>query len=203
MGTITKERSETGLADALFTTVQQRVLGLLFGQPDRRFQSSEIIRLAGSGTGAVHRFLTRLAEAHLVSVTRTGNQKHYRANRESPIFAELHGLALKTSGLVGPIMEALRRHAEAIQAAFIYGSVAKGPDTASSDIDLMIVSDSLTYPDAVEALQVAESLLSRPIHPNVLTLAEWRARVAEPDSFAARIAAGPRLFVTGSDDELR
>lgn len=49
----------TGLADALFTPVQQRVLGLLFGQPDRRFQSGELIRLTASGTGTTHRLLTR------------------------------------------------------------------------------------------------------------------------------------------------
>ncbi len=72
-----------GLADALFTSVQQRVLGLLFGQPDRRFQSAELIRLAKGGVGAVHRQMGRLAEAELVTVTRSGNQKHYQARRDS------------------------------------------------------------------------------------------------------------------------
>lgn len=59
-----KSRSSTSLAlaDALFTPVQQRVLGLLFGQPGRRYQSAELIRLAASGTGTAHRLLTRLAE---------------------------------------------------------------------------------------------------------------------------------------------
>lgn len=96
-----------GLADALFTRVQQRVLGLLFGQPERRFQSAELIRLADSGTGAAHRQLARLADAGLVTVTRTGNQKHYQAREDSPVFAELHGLVVKTVGLVGPIRRAL------------------------------------------------------------------------------------------------
>ena len=49
------ERPAIGLADALFSRVQQRVLALLFGQPERRFQSAELIRLANSGTGAVQR----------------------------------------------------------------------------------------------------------------------------------------------------
>ena len=97
----------SGLGGALFTPVQQRVLGLLFGQPDRRFQSAELIRLAGSGTGAAHRRGTRLAEAGLVTVERIGNQKHYQANREGPIFEELHGLIVKTFGLVAPLRAAL------------------------------------------------------------------------------------------------
>src|ERR1700730_3069803 len=97
----------TGLADVLFTPVQQRVLGLLFGQPERRFQSAELIRLAGSGTGAVHRQLQRLAKAGLVGVTRDGNQKYYEAKKESSVFPELHGLIIKTVGVVEPLRDAL------------------------------------------------------------------------------------------------
>ena len=51
----------TSLADALFTTTQQRVLALLFGQASRSFFASELIELAGSGSGTVQRELKRLA----------------------------------------------------------------------------------------------------------------------------------------------
>jgi predicted transcriptional regulator len=97
----------TRLADVLFSPVQQRVLALLFGQPGRSFLGAEVIALAGSGTGAVHRQLIRLADSGLVMVTRVGNQKHYQANRDSPVFSELHGLVVKTVGLAGPLQEAL------------------------------------------------------------------------------------------------
>ena len=96
----------SGLADVLFTPVQQRVLGLLFGQPERRFQSAEVIRLACSGTGAAHRLLTRLEATGLVKTERVGNQKHYQANSESPVFAELAGLIRKTAGGVEIYTEA-------------------------------------------------------------------------------------------------
>jgi predicted nucleotidyltransferase len=190
------------LADALFTPVQQRVLGLLLGQPDRRFQSGEVIRLANSGTGAVHRQLGRLADAGLVTVTRAGNQKLYQASRTSPVFAELHGLVVKTVGIVEPLRRALKPRARQIRAAFVYGSIAKSSDKATSDIDLMVISDALQYPDLFEALQKAEAVLARRISPNVMTTADWRAKRARKDSFAARIAAQPKLFVIGSDDDL-
>jgi predicted nucleotidyltransferase len=192
----------TGLADALFSRVQQRVLRLLFGQPERRFQSAELIRLAGSGTGAVHRQLSRLAEAGWVTVLRMGNQKHYQANRACPAFAELHGLIAKTVGVVEPLRQALAPNAKEIRAAFVYGSVAKGTDKAASDIDLMVISDRLGYPDLFEALQNAEAVLSRPVNPNVMSFARWRAQRGKKDSFVRRIAAQPRLFVIGSDDDL-
>lgn len=191
-----------GLADALFSPVQQRVLGLLFGQPRRRFQSAEVIRLARSGTGAVHRCLTQLAEVGLVTVTRSGNQKHYQANRASPVFPELHRLIVKTVGIAGPLRRALDPKARKIHAAFVYGSVAKRTETARSDIDLMVITDALTYPDVFQAVQSAERVLARSVNPNVMTLAEWRAKRAKGGSFAARVAHGPRLFVIGSDDDL-
>jgi len=209
MGTKTLHRTPpfaspvpTGLADALFTPVQQRVLGLLFGQPQRRFQSAELIRLVGSGTGAAHRLLTRLAEAGLVTTERVGNQKHYQANADSPVFGELAGLVRKTVGLVAPLQAALAPLAGKIAAAFVYGSIAKGKDNAASDVDVMVIADKLAYGNLYAALQEAETALARPVNPNLMSRAEWKRKRTEPDSFAARIAAQPRLFVLGSDEEL-
>ena len=191
-----------GLADALFGRVQQRVLALLFGQPDRRFQSAELIRLAKGGTGAVHRQLGRLVAAGLVTATAIGNQKHYQARRDSAVFEELHGLIVKTVGVAEPLRRALRHKVDAIRAAFVYGSVAKGNDKAMSDIDLMVISDSLHYADVFEALSAAETSLARTVNPTVMTVAQWRAKRARADSFAARVAKQPRIFVIGSDDDL-
>jgi predicted nucleotidyltransferase len=191
----------TGLAAVLFTPVQQRVLGLLFGQPDRSFRGAELIRLADSGTGAVHRLLTRLAQSGLVTVEQVGNQKHYRANPESPVFPELHGLILKTSGLVGPLRAALAESSSQIRAAFIYGSIAKGQDAAGSDIDLMVIAEGLDYADVFGALQGVESQLGRTVGVNIMTPAEWRRKRREA-GFVSRIAGQPRLFVIGSEDEL-
>ena len=201
MGSVRKA-PRASVADALFTPVQQRVLGLLFGQPDRRYQSAEIIRLARGGVGAVHRQLSRLASSGLVTVTQVGNQKHYQARGDSPIFQDLHGLVVKTVGVAEPLRKALVRLAKNIHAAFVYGSVAKGSDKATSDIDLLVISDTVSYAEAYEALQEAEAVLGRAIDPTVMTLAQWRSRRSRADSFAARVAAQRRLFVIGSDDDL-
>jgi predicted nucleotidyltransferase len=192
----------TGLVDALFTPVQQRVLGLLFGQPSRRFQSAELIRLAQSGTGATHRLIQRLARTGLVQASTEGRQKYYQANTQAPVFEELRGLIRKTVGLAGPLYKALAPLAARIHAAFIYGSVASGEDRADSDIDLMVIAEDLDYPTLFEALQTAERQLGRAVNPHLMTPEEWRRKSAQPDGFAARIHARPILFVIGDEDAL-
>ncbi len=200
MGTSKKRSATSAVASALFTPVQQRVLGLLFGQPERRFQSAELIRLAGSGTGAVHRQLQRLAKAGLVVVSREGNQKYYEARKDAPVFPELHGLIVKTVGVVEPLRTALAPVARQIDRAFVFGSVAKGSERAGSDLDLLVVSDDLAYAEVYSALASAERTLGRRINPTVFTRDEWKQKRARHDSFASRVTAQPRLFVIGSDD---
>lgn len=200
MGTRLQRNRPSAVASALFTPVQQRVLGLLFGQPERRFQSAELIRLAGSGTGAVHRQLQRLEQAGLVSVERSGNQKYYAARKDAPVFAELQGLIVKTVGVVEPLRQALAAIAEQIELAFVFGSVAKGSERGGSDLDLLVVTDDLAYTDIYSALASAEQILGRTINLTVFTKAEWMKKLSHHDSFAARITEQPRLFVIGSND---
>ena len=193
---------KTGFGGALFTKTQRRVLGLLFGNPDRSFYANEIVRFAGAGIGAVQRELGRLESAQLVTASKIGNQKHYQANRAAPIFEELRGIVLKTFGVADPLRAALAPLAKRINAAFIYGSVAKGSDTASSDIDLMILGDDVSFPDVMRTLGKAEREVGRTVNPSVYGLDEWKRKLADKGGFLQRIVAQPRIFLIGSDDDL-
>ena len=190
---------QPGLAGALFTPVQQRVLGFLFGQPERRFQSAELIRLANAGTGAAHRFLQRLASCGLAKVETVGRQKFYQANPAAPIHKELVAIVRKTIGLREPLRAALAPLADDIECAFVFGSVAAGQDRADSDVDLMVVTHSLDYATLFDALRAAEQALDRAVNPNIVSPADWERKRHGPDGFMARVAKGPRLSVLGED----
>ena len=198
-----KTTTNAGLATALFSQVQLRVLHLFFGQPDQKFQASKIIQLVGSGSGAVQRELEKLTKAGILTVTPLGNQKFYQANRQSPIFEELHSLIIKTVGLLEPLRRALKPLSSHIWAAFVYGSVAKQKDTAKSDIDLMILGKELTYSDVYAALQKAEKALRRPVNPNLMTAEEWKQKLAKKNPFLSKIAQQPKLFIVGTENELK
>ena len=196
------EPRKHGLADALFAKVQQRVLAVLFGNPGRSFYANEVIGLARSGTGAVQRELARLEGAGLVMATRIGKQKHYQANQASPVFQELRALVLKTSGLVDVLRGALAPAADLIRAAFVYGSVAKGEDTAASDIDLMVVGEGLTYADLFAALEEASTRLGRKVAPTIYSPKELARRVKQDSGFVARVLDQPKLWLIGGERDL-
>jgi len=189
-------------ADALFTKTQQRVLGVIFGRPQRSFYANEVIGLAGSGSGAVQRELARLEAVGLVTVRRVGNQKHYQANPATPIFEELCGIVAKTFGIADILRGALNTLLPNIDLAFIYGSVAKGTEHAASDIDLMVVSDLSSHASLLEALLPAQSQLGRVINSTLYNRKEFRQRFKERKSFLVRVLAQPKILIKGSEDDI-
>lgn len=197
-----QERPRAGLADALFSKVQQRVLAVLFGNPDRSFYANEIIGLARSGTGAVQRELARLEASGLVTVIHIGRQKHFQANANSPLFEEIRVLALKTFALADVLREALEPVAKEIRAAFVYGSIAKGRDTSASDIDLLVISDSLAYAELFAALEGASLQIGRKLAPTIYSSAEFADRTKRANAFVTRLLAQPKLWLIGDEHVL-
>ena len=192
--------ARTSVADALFTATQQRVLSLLFGQPERSFFTKELIDLAGGGSGAVQRELARLQQSGLVVQTVLGNQKHYQANVQAPIFAELRGIVGKMLGPADALRQALAPIAAEVRLALLYGSVARRSDTAHSDFDLLLVSDTLTLEQVYAALAPAEQQLGRPVSPTLYTSAEFRKRLEQGNPFLTKLLTGDTIALIGDKD---
>ena len=202
MGTIYASSPRFGLAEALFSGTKQRVLGILFGQPTRSFYANELIGLAASGSGAVQRELATLTKSGLITMKTVGNQKHYQANADSPIFAEITGIVQKTIGLAEPLRRALIPLSSQISAAFVYGSIAKRTDTASSDIDLLLVSDEISYGELFSKLEDTSQMAGRPINPTILTQEEFNKRLSNQESFLTRVLQQPKIWIIGGESDL-
>jgi predicted nucleotidyltransferase len=189
------------LGDALFTTTQQKVLGLLYTHPEKSFYTKEIIRTTGMGVATIKRELDRMLEAGIISMTKVGNQHHYKANAECPIYSELLGIVKKTFGIVDVIKPALLPLAEHISWAFIFGSVASGKETSGSDIDLLIIGD-VGLKDIASDLYEVQDMLGREINPKIYSKAEWIKMKNNKDAFIKEILAKPRMDVIGDANEL-
>ncbi|WP_026224287.1 nucleotidyltransferase domain-containing protein [Marinobacter gelidimuriae] len=195
--------NRTGLADALFSKTRQKVLRLFFARQERDFSVKELIEQAKAGSGAVQRELVRLVDSGLVQVKLQGRQKRYRANPDSPVFPELSSLASKLLGPEQQVEDAFNSISDKIDLALIYGSVAKRTDHANSDIDLMLVSDSLTLEEVFEALGPAEIKLSRTINPTLYNQEEFKKRRANKNPFLRKVLEGQYILLKGGINECR
>ncbi|WP_233200592.1 nucleotidyltransferase domain-containing protein [Limnohabitans sp. G3-2] len=190
----------SSIADALFSKVRQRVLAVLFVAPDRSFYTNEVIGLAQSGAGAVQRELADLAAAGLLTVRKQGNQKHFQANAASPVFTELRALVLKTMGLADVLRTALLPIAPQISLAFVFGSMAKQQDTNASDVDVLLVSDTLGYGDVFAALEPATQTLGRAIHPALYSAVNFQTRQLGDNAFVNRVMQQPKIWLIGQEE---
>ena len=189
------------LSAALFSPAQAHVLAWLFGQPERWFHVNELLRLTGLGSASLQRELARLDAGGLVVAEQVGNLRRRRANEHSPVFAELVSLVRKTLGVVPTLREALAPLQERIELALVFGSVAKQTDRASSDVDLLVVSDTVTVGEILPLVINAEAALGRKVNPSCYTPGEFERRRDDPDSFINRVLAQPTLVLWGEVHE--
>jgi predicted nucleotidyltransferase len=172
------------LSKVLFGQSRRSILALLYGHADEQFYLREIARRAGTGIGATQRELEQLTGAGLLCRVQRGHQVYYQANHKSPIFAELKSIIAKTSVIRDVLHEGLATLADRIKLAFVYGSIARGEETASSDVDLMVVGE-VSFADVVSALGKIESKLGREVksHRVRATRVSRKARGQESFSF--------------------
>lgn len=196
----TRPQKGDSMVEALFPRTRRSVLALLLGRPDEAFYLREIVRATEAGKGAVERELRAMTNAGIILREKRGNLTYYRANRDCPIYPELHGLMLKTAGLADVIRDALG-HVDGIRLAFIFGSMAKGTFDSRSDVDLLIISDA-SFADISAALLAAQERLGREITPTVYSPDEFRQKVTEGHHFLARVLSEPKIMLVGTPDGL-
>jgi len=192
---------ETDLGALLFGAYRRQVLALLLMHPEQSFHVREIARITGKPAGTLYRELSSLAQAGLLIRSPFGNQVHYRANPACPIYEELRGILRKTFGVADVLREALEPAADQINVAFVYGSVARGEERPKSDVDVMIIG-ALKFSDAVLALSTAEEMLRREVNPHVYSLREFKKKFAAREPFLVRVTEGPKIYLTGTEDDL-
>jgi len=192
-----------GVAEVLFSKTQQRVLALLYGHVEQSYYLKEIIDWVNVGRGSVQRELERMTAAGMLTKRTIGNQHHYQANSACPIYKELLSIVKKTFGIVDVLRHALLPLDSEIDFAFIYGSVAKGKETAESDIDLFIASDSLAFADVMNVLTTSEEELGRPVNPSIYSREDISKKLEDNNAFLTRLMEQPKLWVKGNDDDFR
>ncbi len=187
------------LVDIVSSRVKAEILRLLFGLNQPELHLRELVRQSGLSLGTVQQEVRRLARVGIVSSRKDGNRVYYRANAEHPVHRDLCSLVLKTDGLAGVLRRAME--APEISVAFVFGSVARGDTSPTSDVDLMVLGQA-SLRRLTGLLSGIGERVGREINPHVMTPDEFMKRKAERDHFVTSVLAGPRILVKGTEHEL-
>lgn len=187
------------LADLLSSRVKAETLRLLFGPGAVELHVREIARRAGLNEATVRQELKRLRRHGLVIRRRDGNRTLFRAATEHPLYPDLRGLVLKTSGLADVLREAIA--SPRIRVAFVFGSVAEGTEEPGSDVDLMVIGD-LSLRELAKKLSGVSERISREVNPHVLTAKEYATRRRARDHFVSTVRRAAKVFVLGDAHDL-
>lgn len=188
------------LAEFLFGALRTRLLSALLLHPDTAWHARELARRIDAVPGSANRELVKLADAGILLRQHVGNQVHYRANRDSPVFLELAGILRKTSGLAGTLADALAPLAGQIRCALVFGSVARGEETVYSDVDVLVLGD-VGFAEILHALHPVQDLIRREINPVVYLEEDFREKIRSNNTWAREIVDKPKLFLIGNADD--
>ena len=192
----------SSIGDLLLGQTRGQILALLLGAPDESFFLRQIARQTGTSAGTARRELNLLAETGLIARSVLGSQVFYRANRDHPVFPELRALLAKTMGVFELLKKALAPLSRKIDFAFVYGSVARGDDNASSDIDLMVVG-AVSLDDLLDAVSPLEKQLRRPVNPTIYSLKDLKQRYRAGNHFLRSLKNTSKVFLIGHEDDFR
>jgi predicted nucleotidyltransferase len=185
---------------AIFSPTRQAILTALFLRSDKAWYLSELAASIGTRPSSLQREVDALVRAGILVKRVDGRRSYIQANRDSPVFPELHGLIEKTTGVVPRLREAVAR-TKGLKFAFVYGSVARGEESASSDVDVMLIGNLSTM-DVGAKLSRVEKALARQVNPTVYSLDEFAQRVAEKNHFLRTVLRNKKIMLVGTEDDL-
>jgi uncharacterized protein len=188
--------NSSALGDLLFGQTRGRILALLFGHPEQSFYIRQIARETRTSAGSVQRELEALASVGLIQRSDSGHQVYYQANRNHPVFPEIHALVAKTVGVFQVLGTALAPLASRISQAFVYGSLASGSENAQSDVDLMVVGE-VTLDEVLAELAPVEPRIGRPINPTLYSDSDFKTKIDSGNHFLRSVMQGKKVFLIG------
>jgi predicted nucleotidyltransferase len=183
----------------LFPNARGKILSVLFTGTTPRFHVRELARFLAIPLRSVQVELENLHRAGIVERSRDGNRLYYQAVATHPVFPELCGLFLKTTGVVKLLREVFEQM-NSVQLAFIFGSMAAGTATSASDLDLLVIGTA-TLRQLAPKIRPISLEVHREINPQIMTWEEWKSKRASRDAFVLRVVKEPKLWLKGCEDD--
>ncbi|MCK4340787.1 MAG: transcriptional regulator [Phycisphaerae bacterium] len=192
---------KTSPLDALLSKNLQAILAATLMQPERWWYLSDLAKHLHRTPSSLQRPLAALVESGILRRREDGNRVYFQPDPECPFLSELQSIIVKTVGLVEFLRELLEPLRNRIDCAFVYGSIARAEEVASSDIDLMLIGDATRF-DFTPALREAENRLNRPVNATVYKRDEFAKKLSVGNHFLQAVLDKEKLFIVGSEHDL-
>ncbi len=184
---------------ALFPSPAMARLVIFFlVHPGERFHLRELQRRARLSSASVQKELARLTAMGAVRRDEADGRAYYQANEENGAWGGWMRLLLHAADPVDVIREALV-DASGLEAAFVFGSGARGTAEPDSDLDVFLVGPRAERKRATRLLGEIGYFIARPV--DVIGRDRDQFSRAE-ESFLERVHASPKILVHGGDEVL-
>ena len=184
----------------LGSEARARLLAHFVVHPDGRDHVRALERHTGLGKRSLQAELERLEAMDLVHREVDGRRVIYRRNGQNRQWRAIESLVAEYApGLV--LRDALTG-VPGIDAAFIFGSQARGDARPDSDIDLLILGERIDDAELGAALLQTALVLDRPVDVKRYDAERFTRDRAPGASFLPAALAGPSQFLIGSPEML-
>lgn len=176
---------------------KRSVLETLFKYPEREFTMNELSKISNTSYATTWRFLQKAEKAGVVTCKKIGNSNSCKLNKNSPLIGEIKKLLeIKPSPHLAVIGELLKRvkRIRGIEKVILFGSVAKGEEKLSSDVDILLLVKEKTGKLEREVTDIADSVIRDSkivIVPLILSFKELN----ENKQFRSELERGKVLYV--------
>lgn len=177
------------------------ILSKLVMNSNRSLYIRQLSKELGLTFSVVYKEVENLKDLSLVTEERKGKLRLFTINKDSVIYDELRKLLLKTTALGQQLKPSLPELKKA-KYALIYGSIARGEELQTSDIDLLIIGD-IAEENLIAGIRKIEEEIGREINYILWSEKEFQKRVKTKHHLLTEIADNPIIGLVGDVDEFR
>lgn len=191
----------TKINQLLGSETRVKILAKLILNSNRAFYMRELERMLNVNFLLIHRELENLKKLGLVTDERKGKIRLFKINKSSPIYPEVRGIVLKTAG-IGDVMRNALGGTGKIKYALVFGSIARGDEKETSDIDLLVVG-GINEEKLIPKIRSAEDKVGREINYIIWSEKEFVKRIKEKMGLLIEIEKNPIIMIAGDENEFR
>lgn len=171
-------------------------------KPSEETYLARIVDSTGKALIQVQRTLKRLVDCGLITKVCHHKRTYYKADKKHVAYDEMRQLAIQAKIFSEPFKAYLERLQTKVDYAFIYGSVAKGSNTAESDIDLFFVGN-LTHDDVRSfSFELGRELVQE-VNVIIFSSSKLEKLIKDNDPFITNVLRDPKIWLFGDKSEFK